>query len=61
MIRSKNKVILITPDQRRWCDFGHANGLLRVGRSTQGGLLSDQKPDILVTHVLNVFDSTGLT
>ena len=27
----------------------------------QDGLLSDQKRDILVTHVLNVFNSTGLT
>jgi hypothetical protein len=27
----------------------------------QDGLLSDQKRDILITHVLNVFNSTGLT
>jgi hypothetical protein len=27
----------------------------------QDGVLSDQKRDILITHVLNVFNSTGLT
>jgi hypothetical protein len=27
----------------------------------QDGVLSDQKRDILITHVLNVFTSTGLT